>query len=331
MKTIRWGILGAAKIAREKVIPAMQQSAICEVVAIASRDISKATEAAKKLGIPKAYGSYESLLLDADIDAVYIPLPNHLHVEWAEQALRHGKHVLCEKPVAMTENEAVRLYEFSAKFPQLKLMEAFMYRFHPQWTTAKKLVQEGVLGELKTIQAFFSYYNTDPLNIRNQKLAGGGGLMDIGCYCISQSRFIFGDEPLRVSGIVEYDPNTQTDRLASGILDFGNGTASFTCSTQLNPFQRFIIFGTLGRIEIEIPVNTPPDVESRIWLHKNGSATEEIVFPRLDQYTLQAEAFSKAILEDLDVPTPFTDAISNMKIIEAIIESNRQGKWVNII
>ncbi|WP_207422390.1 Gfo/Idh/MocA family protein [Desertivirga brevis] len=331
MKKIKWGILSTAKIGLQKVIPAMQQSEYCDIVAIASRDAAKAQEAAAKLNIPLVYSSYEDLLLNEEIDAVYIPLPNHMHVPYTELALKYGKHVLCEKPIALSAAEAERLANTKAQYPQLKLAEAFMYRFHPQWKRAKELVKQGAIGEVKTIQAFFSYYNVDPNNIRNIKEAGGGGLMDIGCYCISQSRYILDSEPSRVLGVVEYDSSTHTDRLASGILDFGNATATFTCSTQLNPFQRFHVLGTKGSIEIEIPVNTPPDAPAKILLHKAGQATEEIVFEAVNQYTLQGDAFSKAIIEGRELETDFDDAINNMKIIEAIVESNKSGRWVNVI
>ena len=331
MRKIKWGVLSTAKIALQKVIPSMQNSEFCEIVAIASRDSIKAEAAAKNLNISKIHTSYEALLQDPEIEAVYIPLPNNMHVKYAKLALQNGKHVLCEKPIAMSSTEAEELATIAASYPNLKLMEAFMYRFHPQWQKAKQLVKEGTIGEVKTIQAFFSYYNIDPLNIRNIKEAGGGGLMDIGCYCISQSRFILEAEPIRVLGIVDYDSATHTDRLASGILDFGNATATFTCSTQLNPFQRFHIFGTKGSIEIEIPVNTPSDMPSVIWLHRAGHASEEIVFNAADQYTLQGDAFSKAIIDGSDLPTPFEDAINNMKVIEAVVESNKVGRWVNVI
>ncbi|MFM2326769.1 MAG: hypothetical protein RIR31_971, partial [Bacteroidota bacterium] len=277
MNKVRWGVLSTAKIAREKVIPAMQAGNYCSIDAIASRNMEQATATAALLGIPKAYGTYEALLNDDAIDAVYIPLPNHLHVPWAIKALAANKHVLCEKPIGLTAAEAKQLQLAAQQKPQLKIMEAFMYRFHPQWQQAKKLVQQGVIGELKNIQSFFSYYNVDASNIRNQKDAGGGGMMDIGCYCVSLSRFIFNGEPQSILGNVEFDPVSQTDRIASGILTFINGTASFTCSTQLMPYQRVNIFGTAGRIEIEIPFNAPASTATRIWVHtKNGS--EEIVF-----------------------------------------------------
>ena len=326
MSKVRWGVLSTAKIAVEKVIPAMQLSQHCWITAIASRSLDNAQAAAEKLGIAKAYGSYEELLADPEIDAVYIPLPNHLHVEWSIKAIEAGKHVLCEKPIGLTSGEGERLLEAARKHPRLKVMEAFMYRHHPQWQRAKRLVDEGRVGELRTIQSFFSYYNRDPNNIRNQSEIGGGSLMDIGCYSISLSRFIFEAEPRRVFGVVEYDAEFGVDRLASGIMDFGSGTSTFTCSTQLVPYQRVNIFGTEGRVEIEIPFNAPPDRPCRMW-HQSGDTVEEIVLEICDQYTIQGDLFSQAVLNDTAVPTPLEDAVANMKVIEAIIESGRKGSW----
>ncbi len=327
MRKIRWGVLGAAKIATNKVIPAMQRGEYSEITAIASRDLAKARAAATQLSIPKVFGSYEELLADQEVEAIYIPLPNHLHVPWSLKALKAGKHVLCEKPIALTSAEAQTLVDAAKRYPRRQVMEAFMYRFHPQWQRAKKLVSDGAIGELRTIHSVFSYYNLDPHNIRNIADVGGGGLMDIGCYNISTSRFVFGKEPQRVFGIVDYDPKFKTDRLVSGILDFGSGTATFTCSTQLSPYQRVNIFGTKGRIEIEIPFNPSSDMPTKMW-HQNGNRVEEIVFDPCDQYTLQGDAFSLAILNDTPVPTPLQDAAANMKVIEAIVESGKKGGWV---
>ncbi|MFL5811871.1 MAG: Gfo/Idh/MocA family protein, partial [Flavisolibacter sp.] len=251
MKKLRFGILSTAKIGREKVIPAFQKSMLCEVQAIASSNKDRLEAEAMRLGIPKTYDSYDGLLNDPDIDAVYIPLPNHLHVPWALKALRANKHVLCEKPIAISAAEAKQLLEASGKKPEMKIMEAFMYRFHPQWKKAKQLVDEGRVGDLRYVQSFFSYFNIDPNNIRNRIEVGGGAMMDIGCYCISFARYVFGKEPKRVFGTVEFDPVLKTDRLASGILDFETGTSGFTCSTQLMPYQRVNILGTDGRMEIE--------------------------------------------------------------------------------
>ncbi len=327
MSKIRWGILSTAKIGTEKVIPAMQQGQSCEVTAIASRGLDRAQAAAGELGIPKAYGSYEELLADADIDAIYNPLPNHLHVSWSIKALEAGKHVLCEKPIGLTSGEGQQLVDAGKQHPNLKLMEAFMYRHHPQWQRARQLVNDGQIGELRTINSFFSYFNDDPTNIRNIADIGGGALMDIGCYPISVSRFIFGAEPDRVFGTVEYDPDLKTDRLASAILDFGRGTSTFTCSTQLTPFQRVNIYGTAGRVEIEIPFNAPPDKPCKMW-HQRGTDIEEIVFDICDQYTIQGDLFSEAIINDTDVPTPIEDAVGNMQVIEAIVASGKAGTWV---
>ncbi len=329
MKKIRWGILSTAKIGREKVIPAMQAGSLCSIEAIASRDGQLAKATAEALCIPKIYSTYEALLNDEDIDAVYIPLPNHLHVPWAIKAIEANKHVLCEKPVGLTADEAKQLQHAAMQKPHLKVMEAFMYRLHPQWQRAKQMVQDGAVGELKHIQSIFSYFNNDANNIRNKKDIGGGGLMDIGCYCISQARFIFDDEPEKVSGNIEFDPVMQTDRMASGILNFSKGTASFTCSTQMMPYQRVNILGTTGRIEMEIPFNAPPNLPTRIWLHTKTGA-EEIVFDAVDQYTLQGDAFSKAILDNTNVPTGLQDAVNNMAVIDAVFKSAATGEWIKI-
>jgi predicted dehydrogenase len=327
MSKVRWGIISTAKIGTVQVIPAMQQSSLCSIDAIASRDASSAAEAASQLGIGRSYGSYEELLADPNIDAVYNPLPNHLHVEWSIKALHAGKHVLCEKPIGLSSSEGQKLVNAAQQHPHLKVMEAFMYRHHPQWQKARDLVRSGAIGELRTIQSFFSYFNTDPNNIRNMAEIGGGGLMDIGCYPISVSRFLFEAEPKRVCGVVEYDPNFNTDRIASALLEFEQGTASFTCSTQLTPYQRVNAFGTEGRIEIEIPFNAPVDRPCRLW-HQSGAEVEEIEFDICNQYTIQGDLFSKAILDDSPVPIPIEDAVSNMRVIESIIHSGKTGQWV---
>jgi len=329
MKKIRWGVLSTARIGTETVIPAMQLGEYCTIAAIASRQLEKAQAVASQLGIEKAYGSYEELLTDPDIDAVYIPLPNHLHVPWAIKALNAGKHVLCEKPIGLNAAEAQKLLGVARKFPRLKVMEAFMYRHHPQWRWAKQRVIEGKIGEVRTIQSFFSYYNTNPDNIRNRADIGGGGLMDIGCYCISLSRFIFRAEPWRVCGIMEEDPNMKVDRLTSGILEFSSGTSTFTCATQLVPYQRVNIFGTKGRIEIEIPFNAPSNRPCKLW-YGDGNGIKEVVLEICNQYTIQGDLFSRVILEDREVPVPLEDAVANMQVIEALIRSARSRKWANL-
>ena len=326
MKKLNWGILSTAKIGIEKVIPAMQQGKLSEIVAISSRNYESAREVAKNLKIPKAFGSYQDLLDDTSIDAVYIPLPNHMHVPWTIKALAANKHVLCEKPIALTATEAKELLKETEKFPHLKVMEAFMYRHHPQWIRALELINGGGIGMVKTVHSFFSYYNDDPENIRNMVDIGGGGLMDIGCYCISLARLIFDEEPQRVFGKIEYDPGFETDRICSGILDFVQGTSTFTCSTQLVPYQRVNVFGTKGRIEIEIPFNAPPDKPCKM-LFQNNEIIEEIEIKICDQYTIQGDLFSLAVLKNEKVPTPIEDAVENMKVLEAVIQSAEKEEW----
>ena len=320
MNTVTWGILSTAKIGLEKVIPAIQQAEKCIVKGIASRSKEKANFASKKLDIPNSYGSYKELLADHSIDAIYNPLPNHLHVPKTVESLEAGKHVLCEKPIALNSQEAQELIQKVNGYPNLKVMEAFMYRFHPQWKKAKSLVSDGEIGTLKTVSSFFSYYNDDPNNIRNKPDMGGGGLMDIGCYCISLSRFLFDEEPTDISGCWKIDPKFKTDYLASGTLEFNSGTATFTCATQTVSHQQVTIIGTDGRIIIEIPFNAPSDQKTKIWLFKGG-AKEEITFPPVNQYTLQAKAFSDAVIKDCPVPTPLTDAVNNMIAMDTFRKS----------
>ena len=329
MKKVRWGVLSTANIGLEKVLPAMQKGEYCEITAIASQNLERGKAAAAQLGIPQAYGSYEELLADDNIDAIYIPLPNHLHVPWTKKALEAGKHVLCEKPIGLNTAEAEDLLACAKKHSQLKVMEAFMYRHHPQWLKAQQLVNEGKIGNLLNIHSFFSYYNADPANIRNMAEIGGGGLMDIGCYCISLARFIFNSEPQRVLGTMEYDPEFKTDRLCSGLLDFGDQSSTFTCATQLTSYQRVNIFGTEGRIEIEIPFNAPPDQPCRIW-HQQDEKLEEITFELCDQYTIQGDLFSQAILNKTEVPTPLVDSVKNMRVLDAVINSAESDAWVSL-
>ncbi|QJB55355.1 Gfo/Idh/MocA family oxidoreductase [Pseudodesulfovibrio sp. zrk46] len=333
MKKVRFGILSTAKIGRTKVIPAMQQGKYTEVTAICSRNEDAARAVADDLGIPKAYGSYEALLADPDIDAVYIPLPNHMHVDWAINSMAAGKHVLCEKPIGLDTEEANRLIDATSRYPDLKVMEAFMYRHHPQWLEAKRLVDEGEIGELITIQSFFSYFNADPDNIRNQSALGGGGLMDIGCYNISLSRLLFNAEPTRVCGVADVDPDFGTDRHFSGMLDFSGRISTFTCSTQMSPYQRVNILGTKGRVEILIPFNAPPDRPTQLIVQRDYMEDEEdrvrnVTFGICDQYTVQGDLFAKAILDDTPVPTPLTDAWANMHVLEVLRESAAKGEWM---
>ena len=331
---LRWGVLGVAAIATEKVIPAMQQGARSQVVAIASRDPEKAVRAADTLGIPVAHGSYEALLADPDIDAVYNPLPNHLHVPWSIKAAEAGKHVLCEKPIALTVVEANQLLEARDR-TGVKIGEAFMVRNHPQWVAAQQIIGAGRIGEVRSILGSFSYFNDDPRNIRNVVDYGGGGLMDIGCYLIYTARLIFGRAPARAAGVIERDPRLKVDTLTSLMLDFDPGQAVGTCSTQLVPYQRVHIVGTTGRIEIEIPFNAPPDrpcvisIDDGSDLH--GGGIERLQLDACDQYTIQGDLFSKAVQEGTEVPGTLEDAIENMAVIEAVSRSAQSGRWEPVL
>ena len=328
---VRWGVLSTAGIGVKKVLPAMKKSEWVELAAIGSRDLAKAEQAAKTLGIAKAYGSYEELLADPSIEAIYNPLPNQLHVPWSIKAAEAGKSVLCEKPLGMTVAEAKSLLDVQRRTSVI-IGEAFMVRTHPQWLRTRELIASGRIGTLRSIQGFFSYFNVDPKNIRNIPECGGGALMDIGCYPINTSRFLFGEEPVRVVSLLENDPVLKVDRLTSALLEFPSGQATFTCSTQLVPYQRMQIFGTKGRIEIEIPFNAPNDRPTRIWIDDGrdlfgGGITEE-TFPTCDQYTLQGDVFSRSIREGTPVPVPLSDAIKNMAVIEAVFQSAKTGGWV---
>jgi predicted dehydrogenase len=327
--TVRWGILSTADIGVRKVIPGIRRAARCEVVAISSRDPDAARAAGTRLGIPTAHGSYEALLADPDVDAVYIPLPNHLHAEWTIAALRAGKHVLCEKPLAMTADDAQRMVDVAHETGR-HLMEAFMYRHHPTWVAALELVESGRIGTLTAVQSWFSYFNDDPANIRNILDYGGGALFDIGCYSVNLSRMLFGSEPIRVQGSLRRDPSTGVDVLTSGLLDFEGGIATFTCSTRSESDQRVDIYGTTGRISIQIPFNIPPDRPTRLFLTAGGDPpvaphTEVIEFPTADPYTVEAERFAAAVLDGGPTPVPPEDALANLRVIERIFAVAEDG------
>ena len=332
MKKVVWGVLSTARIGIEKVIPAMQKSAWCDLKAIASRSQPSARKAADALGIPVAYGSYEALLADPAIEAVYNPLPNHLHVALTLAAARAGKHVLCEKPIALSADEARRLQAVPAG---VRVMEAFMVRFHPQWLRARELVRQGRVGTLRAVQVFFSFFNADPGNIRNQAAIGGGGLYDLGCYPIVGSRFLFECEPRRAVALVDRDPAFGTDRMTSALVDFGEGRQlGFTVSTQCVPYQRVQICGTRGRIEIQIPFNAPQGGAMRILLDDgtslDGASIATETLPACDQYTLQGEAFSRAVRGEIDLPYGVEDAVANMRVIDALFRSEKSGRWEEV-
>jgi predicted dehydrogenase len=319
---LRWGILSTADIAQRKVIPGLRRAARSQVTAIASRDAGLANVVAAEFGIGTAHGSYEALLADPGVDAVYIPLPNHLHAKWTIRAAEAGKHVLCEKPLALTAADAERM-AIACADAGVVLMEAFMYRHHPTWVAACELVSRGRIGELVAVQSFFGYYNDDPANIRNIAEAGGGALYDIGCYCVNLSRMLFGAEPVRVRGALRRDPVNGTDTLTAGILEFPTGIAGFLCSTRAEDDQRVDIYGTTGRISIEIPFNIPPDRPTRISIVAGGDppvspAVDVVEFVEADPYAAEAEAFASAVLDRAPVPVPVEDAIANLRVMETI-------------
>jgi predicted dehydrogenase len=327
---VRWGVLGAANIALQKVIPAMQRGRMSKVVAIASRDLAKARSAADALGIERAYGSYEELLGDPDIEAVYNPLPNHLHVPWSIRAAEAGKHVLCEKPIALSATEARELLGVRDR-TGVKIGEAFMVRAHPQWAKVRELIDAGRIGDMRLVVGHFSYYRRDFTDIRSKLNFGGGALMDIGCYPVMLSRWLFNAEPIEVIAQIERDPDMRVDRLGSGLLRFEKGQASFTCSGQLVPHQRMNVFGTRARIEVEIPFNAPPDAAARIYVDGGGDLAgrdrETIELAIVDQYTLQGDRFSEAIRGVGDVPVGLEDAIGNMAVIDALFRSAETRRW----
>ena len=329
---LNWGVLGAAKIAIEKVIPAMANSNLYQVSAIASRSLEKAQAAAKNLNIEKAYGSYDELIEDPDIQVIYIPLPNHLHVEYTLKCIEAGKHVLCEKPLALKHEDVKRLIKARDKHG-VKVGEAFMVRTHPQWLKTRELVQGGELGKLKLIQGCFSYFNINSENIRNIEAYGGGALWDIGVYPVTTARFVLDEEPFKLISLVEEDKNFGTDVLSSVLIKFPSCHAHFTVSTQMVPHQRMEFFGDKQELEVQIPFNAPKDRNCQLILKKGDifqENVEKITFDPIDQYAMQAEAFSKAVLEDKEVPVPLEDTLANTLVVEAIFESAKTRCWVEL-
>lgn len=325
MDTLRWGIISSAKIAREKVIPGLQRADNCEVVAIGSRDRQTAAAVAERWGIPSAYGSYDDVLADPRVDAVYVPVPNHLHARWTIAAAEAGKHVLCEKPMALTADEAQTMVDVCER-TGVALMEAFMYRLHPSWERARELVADGTIGDLVAVDSWFSYYNDDPANIRNIPEVGGGALMDIGCYCIDLSRLLFGSEPTRVASHMRRDPVQHVDTTTTALLGFGSGVASFTCSTRAKPDQYVTIHGTEGRLHLGVPFNIPPDRATEVVVHVGkalpADADGEVHrFEATDPYTVQGQRFAAAVLSGSPVPTPPSEGVATMRVLERVVSA----------
>jgi predicted dehydrogenase len=329
MTSLRIGVLSTADIARRKVIPGLRRTARCEVVEIASRDAARARQVAAELDIPTSHDSYEALLADPSVDAVYIPLPNHLHAEWTIAAARAGKHVLCEKPLALSAAEAETMVE-ACRAAGVVLMEAFMYRHHPSWVAARELVASGRIGRLTAVQSWFSFFNDDPTNIRNIQAYGGGALYDIGCYAVNLSRMLFEGEPDGVQASLVRDRVSGVDIVASAILRFGDGIASFTCSTRTETDQRVDIYGTTGRISFWIPFNIPPDLPTRLSLVAGGDppvapAAEILEFAPADPYAVEADLFAASVLDGAPLPVGTHDAVANLRIMEAIVDAAAHG------
>jgi predicted dehydrogenase len=330
-RKVRWGVLGAASIALRRAIPGMQTGDWCEIAAIASRDLHKAQEAAQSLGVAKAYGSYDELLADPSIDAIYNPLPNKLHVPWTVRAAEAGKHVLCEKPIGVTAADAAALVAVRDR-TGVKIEEAFMVRTHPRWLRTRELIRSGRIGQPRLVSSSIAYFNRDAKNIRNSLEYGGGALLDIGCYAVALARFLFGEEPTRVLGLIERDPEMKTDRLTSAILEFPSGQSVFTCSTQIAYNQRVSILGATSKIDLERPLNPPTDQPTRILIDDNpgdptGSGITAEMIPACDQFTIQGDLFSRAIREGGEVAVPLEDSIHNMRAIDAIFRSGESGRW----
>ncbi len=331
-RIVKWGILSTAKIGTDKVIPAMQKAKNLKIIAICSRDKNQAKTAAEKLSIPRYYGDYASLLNDPEIDAIYNPLPNHLHFEWTKKAIKSGKHVLCEKPLTLQSQQINELISLRNQ-TGMKVGEAFMVRTHPQWIDTLNRIRKGELGKLRAVQGFFSYFKTDPTNIRNILEFGGGAMWDIGCYPVHTSRYVFGEEPTRVVASIDEDPEMHIDRLSSVIMDFPSGQCTFTVSTQLVPHQKMVFFGDKKKLEMEIPFNAPNDRATRIFIDDGDifqTNRQPLTFDICDQYTLQGEVFSNAILNNEDVPVLLEDSYNNTVVLEAIFKSAKTNSWVRI-
>ena len=322
---LRIGVISTAKIGLTKVIPGIAKSERCRVDAISSRSLPAAEEAAGQLDIPRAYGSYEALLADPDIDAVYNPLPNHLHTEWNLAAIRAGKHVLAEKPFAMNAAEAETVFA-EAERHGVRVVEAFMYRTHPTWLEVKRLLDAGEIGALRHVQTFFGYHNVDAGNIRNIVEFGGGALYDVGCYAINSARWLFGTEPEVVGATIDRDHTAGsfgTDTVTAGLLRFPNGTATFACATTIEHGQWVHIMGDSGRIELWIPFNIPLDLPTYITVAKGGKPPvapdiRRIDFPVADEYATQADAFAAHVLDGAPPAVTPADSIANMRVLDAI-------------
>ncbi|SES17960.1 Predicted dehydrogenase [Gracilibacillus ureilyticus] len=329
--TVKWGIISTANIAQRAVIPGIKESETGEVYAIASRNVDNAKETAEKLAIPVAYGSYEELLADPDIEAVYIPLPNHLHKEWSIKAMEAGKHVLCEKPIALNAKEAEEMIDASKKAGVI-LAEAFMYRYHPRYRMIEEKIQSGAIGEIRGIHGVFTFNSAGAKeNVRFKKEWGGGSLYDVGVYPISAARMILKQEPEAATVHALFsEQHGDVDMMASGLLEFENGVAlTFDCGMWADFRNRLEILGTEGKIEVPSAFVVNQNEQDHFYVH-TSEGTEEVEVPYVNQYALQADVIGQSIRSGEELPFPSDDAIQNMKVLDACLASAEQRKRVEI-
>ncbi len=328
MQPLQLGILGVSNFFRKRIAIPIPTSPVIDMVALASRSEEKARQAAQEYGVARAYGSYDALLNDPQVDAVYISLPNHLHAEWIKRAADAGKHVLCEKPLALDAAEAQDCLDYAAE-RGVTVMEAFMYRLHPQWLHVRNIIRQQEIGSIHLVESFFGYNNTDPSNIRNQPDTGGGALLDVGCYAVSASRFLTGSEPQRVISLAQVDANFGTDVLFTGMLDFGMARATFTVATQTFPYQRVTVHGSSGVISLTIPFNAHADTDAEV-IVTTRVGTREIYLPAEDQYILEFEAFAQAVNDQAVPPISPADTVNNMRVLDALKKAHQTGQWESV-
>ncbi|SMO60694.1 Predicted dehydrogenase [Saccharicrinis carchari] len=325
MNRLKIGVLSVSNHLLKRIVLPLKNTKYCKIYGIASRNPKKAEAFAQKFDIEKVYADYQELIEDPIIDFVYIPLPNHLHLEWVVKAAEAGKHILCEKPIALNAQEAMQCIEAAQK-NKVQLMEAFMYKFHPLWIYAKEVITTNQIGRIMYIHTSFAYHNPAPDNIRNIKEFGGGALMDIGCYAISSSRFLLDAEPQRVMAIHQQHPEFKTDTLGSAIMDYDGRHASYTVSTLSQANQGVDIVGSSGRIRIPVPFNTYVDTPSEIIIN-TAQGERSVSFAVCDQYGLMFDAFSECLIKKMPLPIEPTDVLNNMKVIDAVFKSAQSQQW----
>ncbi len=332
---VQWGVLGAAAIATGRTMPAMKDAPSATLLALASRDPGKGRKVAAEFGIPRVYASYEALLADPGIDAVYVPLPNQLHFEWAMRALQAGKHVLCEKPLCISADQVVQLCAERDRTGR-HIEEGFAFRNHPQWAKLDEIIAAGTIGEVRAVHATLAKQFLDPADVRNQPGAGGGALYDLGSYAISACNLVFKRAPSRVVAALEHDPAFGIDRLSSALLDYGDRHAAFTVATQAGSdawgtHQQFSVLGSRGWLRMNFAFAHARPTASAIEVGDSSSVgsfpTTTYTFEPANHYLLQVERFSRLLLGDAVTSWPIEDALDTIRTIEALFASARAGTW----